>query len=289
MSKQKHSILALVPPNKEGALVLKEALFFQKTLGMKLFIINIVKTPSFYLRNFKAEKVKRHLDNAKEELIDFVQNTIQDEIPNDIVISVKTGEVVTVLTNESKRGGHEFILIDKSKCSYSGALCKNKIDDVVSQSKCPVLTVNKEVGVAKIKNICIPIDISQSTEKRLLWATLFAQKYDAKITILSALNTNMDIKKSLAYKNARKIQHMLWQHDVDCDVKVLNTQKQDKYKVILDHIKKEKPEMVIIRTHQDSFFADTCIGKFVSGIVHGCDIPVFTVNYTPHSLKYLFS
>ena len=289
MRKRAHSILALVPPNKEGALVLKEALFFQKTLGMRLFIINVVKTPSFYLRNFKADKVKSNLDDAQDELIDFVQNTIQDEIPNDIIIAVKTGEAVTVLTNESKRGGHEFILVDKSKSSYTGALCKNKIDDLVSQSKCPVLTINKEVGVATIKNICIPIDISQSTKKRLLWATLFAKKYDAKITILSALNTNINVKKSLAYKNAQKIQHMLWQHDVDCDVKVLNTQKKDKHKVILDHIEKEKPEMVIIRTHQDSFFADTCIGKFVSGIVHGCDIPVFTVNYTPRSLKYLFS
>ncbi len=55
---------------------------------------------------------------------------------------------------------------------------------------------------------------------------------------------------------------------------------QNKHQAILEYINKEKPELVIIRTHQESIFAETNIGKFVSEIVHGCTMPVFTVNYS---------
>ena len=98
---------------------------------------------------------------------------------------------------------------------------KYEINELISQSECPVLTVNKDFGAPKIKNIAIPIDITQSTKKRLLWATLLAKKYDAKITILSALNANINEAKSLVLKNARKIRHLLWAHDVKCDIKIL--------------------------------------------------------------------
>lgn len=289
MKNKRNSILAFVPPNKAGEMVLKEALILQRTLHMKIYVLNVIKAPSFYARVFQAKKVKNLLTYAEKELVEFVKNSIHEEIPDEIEVSIKSGDVVSILLNESNKGGHEFILIDKSKYNYEGVMGKNKIDDLVSESKCPVLTVNKDFGVPEIKNIIIPIDITQTTKKRLLWAILFAKKYNAKITILSALNADVNERKSLAYKNANKIRHMLWEHDVECDVKVIKTHSQDNHKVILEYIEKESPELVIIRTHQNSLFANTSIGGFVSEIVHGCTIPVFTVNYTPNSLKTLFS
>ena len=59
----------------------------------------------------------------------------------------------------------------------------------------------------------------------------------------------------------------------------LKVHKQKKHKAILDYIDKEKPELIIIRTHQESIFSESNIGKFVSEIIHGCRMPAFTVNY----------
>ena len=142
---------------------------------------------------------------------------------------------MTFLLEKSKSDGLEFILIDKSNSDHQGALGKNKIDELVGRSKCPVLTVNKDFGVPEIKNIAIPIDITQSTKKRLLWAILLAKKHNAKITILSAL-------------------------------KILKVHNQETHQAILKYLKKEKPELVIIRTHQESIFSNTSIGHFVSEI-----------------------
>ena len=288
MKKKVYSILALIPPNKEGEIVLKEALYFHRTLGIKLVVLNVIKSPTFFAKNCQHQKVNMTMKNAKEELTNFVKKVVGNEIPNNIVISVRAGNPINILLDKSKKGGLEFLLIDKSNSDYPGALGKDKINELVSQSECPVLTVHKDFGVPKIKNIAIPIDITQSTKKRLLWATVLAKKYDAKITILSALNANVNEAKSLALKNARKIRHLLWDQDIDCDIKILKVHNQETHKAILEYLEEEKPELVIIRTHQESIFSNTSIGRFVSEIVHGSKLPVFTVNYTPNPIESLF-
>uniref|UniRef100_UPI00321633FB universal stress protein n=1 Tax=uncultured Draconibacterium sp. TaxID=1573823 RepID=UPI00321633FB len=285
--KKSHSILAFVPPNNEGKLVLKEAMFFQKKLGMHLYIINVVEAPSFYARKFLAEKVFDTRMQALQELNSFIKTALGSEIPENISVDIAEGDIASTLIRESKQGGHQFILIDKSKNQYPGSLNKTQIDELVSKSKCPVLTVDKDSGISNIHNIIIPIDISQSTKKRLLWAAMFAQKFGAKITVLSALNANITKQKSLAYENAKRIRHLLWSYNIDCEIKVLKVHQQDKHRVILDYIKEHDSGLVIIRTHQDLLFANTKIGEFVSEIVHGCKQPVFSVNYTPNPLQSL--
>lgn len=288
MKKKVYSILALIPPNKEGEIVLKEALYLQSTMEVKLVILNVIKAPAFFKRNFQPQEVEKALKSAKEKLTKFVQKVVGNELPNNIVVSVRAGNPINILLEKSKNDGLEFLLIDKSKSNYPGALGKDEINELVSKSKCPVLTVNKDFGVQKIKNIAIPIDITQSTKKRLLWATSLAQKHNAKITILSALNANVNVAKSLALKNARKIKHLLWEQDVDCDIKILKVHNQETHKAILKYLEEEKPELVIIRTHEESIFSNTRIGRFVSEIVHGSNLPVFTVNYTPNPIDSLF-
>ncbi|MFV0590883.1 MAG: universal stress protein [Draconibacterium sp.] len=288
MKQEEYSILALISPNKEGETVLKEALYLQKTLRVKLVILNVIKEPGFFERNFQPEETELTLKKAKEELTEFVEKVVENKLPDTIVISVRAGNPVNVLLEKSKSDSLEFLLIDKSNSNYPGAMTKEEVDELISLSRCPVLTVNKDFGVPKIKNIAIPIDITQSTKKRLLWASFLARRFNAKITILSALKANINEKKSLALKNAQKIRHLMWDHNIECDIKILRTHDQEAHQAILEYIKEEKPELVIIRTHQESIFSNTQIGVFVSEIVHGSKLPVFTVNYTPSFLDSLF-
>ena len=280
MKNKSHSILALIPPTDEGELLLNQALYFQRALEIRIFILNVIKSPSLIFNIFHAQKTIHLKNEALRELKNLVKSVIQKEIPKNIILRVKAGEIVPTLINQTKKGGYEFIIIDQSKSSTEGAMSMNEIDKFVSQSHCPVLTVNKDYPVSNIKKIIIPIDVSQTTKKRLLWATLFAKKFNAKIQIVSALNVNIDETKSLAFKQAEKITRMLSDRGVECDVKILKAHKQEKHKVILKYIEQEKPEMVIIRTHEESAFSGTNINKFVSEIVHGCKMPVFTVCYS---------
>jgi hypothetical protein len=112
-----------------------------------------------------------------------VEKAFGSEIPDDYILRLHAGNKVSTLVDESKKGGYEFIVIDKSNDNYPGALHKNEIDKFISRSFCPVLTINRNFPVTGIKKIVIPIDISQTTKKRLYWATHFAKKYHAKFRL----------------------------------------------------------------------------------------------------------
>jgi nucleotide-binding universal stress UspA family protein len=277
MKHSSNSILAFTPQNKDGETILKQSLFFQQVLDKRIFVMDFIKFAPVLSKIFYKKTIIDIQEDALRKFQVYVQNTIQKEIPKEIILRVKPGEAVSSLIRESKHGGYDFIIVDKSTGSYDGALSNRDIDRFISKSHYPVLTINKDFPTNNVKKIVIPIDISQHTKKRLFWGTLFAKKFNAKIQIVSALNVNINEKNSLARRNADKIEAMLHHRGVDCDVKILKTHQQPNHKVLLDYMKEENPDLVIIRTHQEYRFSGRRIGKFVSEIVHGTTVPVFAV------------
>lgn len=278
MTVKTNDILAFIPQNNDGELALQEILHIQQTLKMRLFVLNIIKAPSLFIRKFQLKKLINLKKIAEQDLNHFIGNVIQKEIPENIIPKVKIGGVLSTLIKESKLGGYEFIAVDKN--TLKETIRQNKMDKLISLAYCPVLILNSNFQVREIKKIIIPIDISQTTKKRLYWATLFAKKFGAKIKIVSALNIDMEETKSLAYKNADKIKNMLVERGIECEVKIIKVHGRENHVAVLKYIEEEKPELVIIRTHQDSIFSGKKIGKFVSNIVNGCNMPVLTVNYS---------
>lgn len=272
MNYMSNSILVYIPQSTVGKTVLKQILQFQSSLEMRIFILHILKQPSSLFSGFQSKKRETITTKAKQKLIDFIEQTTNETLRDEYIPRIQTGETVSTLIKESKKGGYDFLALDKNE----SGLKKTEINKLINRSHCPVLLTNRNFTFKKINQIIIPIDISQTTKKRLFWATFFAKKFNAKIKIVSALNIDINETKSLARRNADKLKAMLQERGVECEVKILKMYSM-KHKVILDYIKEEHPEMVIIRTHQESIFADRRIGQFVSEIVHGCEVPVFTV------------
>ncbi len=215
--------------------------------------------------------------DALEDLKLRIQKDVPPALKKKFSYRIKTGRrPLPVLIRQSKRGGYEFLLIGKG---VSGScLSREETDKLISRTFCPVMLINPEHKTEKIKKIIIPVDILQSTKKKLLWATYFAKKFQATIIIVSALSVNIETRQSLAWRNSQKLKHMLNQRGVNCTVEILKAKGQEKHQVILEYILHEKPDMVIIRTHQESSRTGTHIGRFVSEIIHNCPAPVFTVN-----------
>jgi nucleotide-binding universal stress UspA family protein len=272
-----NSILAFTPQNKDGEAILKQSIFFQQALDKRIFVMDFIKFAPVLSKILYRKNIIDIQEEALRKFQDYVQNTIQKEIPKEIILRVKPGEAVSSLIRESKHGGYDFIIVDKSAGSYNRALSYSDVNRLISKSHCPILTINKDFQTTEINKIVVPIDISQSTKKKLYWATLFAKKFNAKIQIVSALNVNINEKNSLARKNADKIKNMLHHRGVECDVKILKTHQQLKHKVLLDYLEEGDPDLVIIRTHQEYKFSGKKIGKLVSEIVHETKIPIFAV------------
>lgn len=277
MKYRSNSILAHIPQNRYGERILKQALYFANALKMRIFLMDIIKSRTLFSPNPKSKRNQIRHQGALNKFTEFVKKHLHSEIPTNIILRIGWGKVVNTLINESELGGYEFVILDKSEKQNSDGLSKADVDRYISKSFCPVLTINKDFPIEKIHKIVIPINISQRTKKRLYWATFFAKKLNAKIQIVSALNIDIEASKSLAHKKAHDLKEMLENRGVHCDVDILKVHGQELHKAVIDYIEREKPQLVIIRTHQELKFSGKKIGKFVSEVVHTCKIPVFTV------------
>jgi len=275
--KTSSSILTFVPQNNAGMNILSQSVDIQQSLGLRMFVMDIVRKKSSFPWSTGKKQLFHQQKAATKKLDDFVLETTKKEISKGLITRIRHGNALTTLIKESIKGGYEFIVVDKSKNHYKGALKRKEIDKLVSKAHCPVLTINKNNPIKSIHKIVVPIDISLATKKKLYWASFFAEKCNAKIHIISVLNINIEETKSLAYRNADNLKNMLLKRGIECEVTIVKAQKQKKQEVILKYIEELEPDLVLIRTHQEYRFSGKLIGKFVSDIIHNCKVPVFTV------------
>ena len=76
-------ILAYIPKHKDGELILNQAIYFQQALGLRIFILNILKVFSILPHKFRIKKILKIKNDALQELDYFVRNTLQKELPDD--------------------------------------------------------------------------------------------------------------------------------------------------------------------------------------------------------------
>jgi nucleotide-binding universal stress UspA family protein len=197
------------------------------------------------------------------------------------------GNLVSTLIKQAQGGDFLFIILKRSTLQkgVSCLLDQHEIDKIIGHSYCPILSINENPTPKEIKNILVPIDISEGTTKRLLWASMFAKITGAKIRIISALKINIDESKSLAFKNAEKIKSMLMERGIECEVELIKVQGQFMHEVVLAYIETRKPDFIIIRKHHIASYFSTTIGDFAKEIIRGSGIPVFTVSQSQKDIE----
>ena len=284
MENRLHDVLAVVALSDEGKIVLKQAVFLQKVFPFRIFVLHVIPPIKFI---FLSRKVRMLKEQALQNLKDFLKDFFGGEIPANVIPQVIMGKIVPTLIAQGRSDNFFFMILKRSlhQKGIPNLLVQNDMDRIIAHSYCPVLSINEDSTPEHLKNILIPIDISESTTKKLLWASLFAKKTSAKIQIVSALKIHIDEQKSLASKNAERIKAMLLERGISCEVEILKASPKNQYESVLDYIETQKPDLVIIRKHNVASKINTTIGDFSKEIIHGSTVPVFTVSQSQSDIE----
>ena len=279
MENKFYDVLAVVPFNDEGKIVLKQAMHLQRILPLRIFVLHVVPVVSVIRPFLSLKNIELLKNGARQKVNEFLKDFFNGEIPSGFIPKIVIGNLIRALVKQSRSKNFHFIIIKRSqwKKGIPGLLDQNDIDKIISQSYCPALSINEDSTPENLKNILIPIDISEKTDKKLLWASFFAKAAKSKIQIVSALKIDIDEQKSLASKNAENIKSMLLKRGIDCEVEIVKVFNQVNHKVVLDYIEPNKTDMVIIRKHRIASPSERTVGDFAREIIHGSPVPVFTV------------
>jgi nucleotide-binding universal stress UspA family protein len=192
---------------------------------------------------------------------------------------MRTGELVSTILKAAKETQADLIIIKKAKRMTNGRrfLKQENADRLIANSVCPVLTIYKKPTSEGIHKILLPVDITKKTDNKVAWAKSIAKRFGAEIHIVSVMNMKLMRVNSLSYKKGRRIKYEIGKDGIKAKLVLLD--KGDKLieDVVLSYARNNRPDLLLIMTHQENFLFDNYLGSFAREMIHRAEMPVFSV------------
>lgn len=272
-------ILVPIALTREGEIAIEQAFKFHEVFGSKLIIMNVIPRARQRTGFLTRETPTQVLEKAYIKLEEFVRRFFNGELPEFINLQVRCGDLISSIIETSKEFSSQLIIIKKSSriIGKFAAFRRHNADKLIGQSFCPVLTISENFTHEGIREIVMPVDISKKTDDKVRWAIYLAKSFNAKVTIISVLDINIETRTSLAYRKAVSIEEQLEAENIDCKVHLITEPSGKHYEVFLRQVEKVNPDLIIIMTHEESILFGEYIGPFASEVIHRAIQPVFNV------------
>jgi len=269
-------ILVPVSLSGDGEDALKQAVFFKKKMNSKITLIHVTPSASNLKSLVQAELNKRLQARAMVRLIRFAKIHFKGRIPDYVDLRVEVGQHVSTIVDIANKENYNLVIIRKNERieGLVGKLKKHSADKFVQDINCPVLSVKDRWTYRGVRNILVPVDIRQQSRELLNWSISMGMKLNTRITLISVLNVNIELEKSLAYKKAKLLERSITEGGVNCEVKIFENKGEDIIDTVLQYVKHEKADLVLAQEAQDVLFGDSQSENFTSRLLHDSIKPV---------------
>lgn len=274
-----NKILVPIALTREGEIAIEQAFKFHEVFGSKLIIMNVIPRARQRTGFLTRETPTQVLEKAYIKLEEFVRRFFKGELPEFVNLQVRCGDLISSIIEASKEFSSQLIIIKKSSriIGKFAAFRRHNADKLIGQSFCPVLTISENFTHEGIREIVMPVDISKKTDDKVRWAIYLAKSFNARVTIISVLDINIETRTSLAYRKAVSIEEQLEAENIDCKVHLITEPSGKHSEVFLRQVEKVNPDLIIIMTHEESILFGEYIGPFAREVIHRAIQPVFNV------------
>jgi len=273
-------ILVPVPLNRNMIAPINQAIYFHEKFGSDIVLLHVESELPFIQKWFPWRIQKKHRKKALKRFRRQVKhffpgNPLVKQFEYDLVI----GKLIPSILRVSNRRKSDLVIIKKARRTQGKASIfrKENADKLISDSRCPVMTIYKEPKIKGIKRILLPVDVTKNSDKKVAWAISLAKVFGASIHIVSVQHLEIERVHSLSYNKGRRIERDIKKQGIDVDLVLLKAEKRTADEVVLEYAKKLKPDLLLIMTHQETILFDNYLGAFAREIVHQSRVPVISV------------
>ncbi len=199
-------LLVPVDYSDKSVFGLKYAVKLNKVLKGKITFINVIKGvdpiwSEFFTdveREILLKKLKSHLQNF------VTKNSDLDGADFDCVIA-KGKLCDTIMQTAESLNASAIVMGTSHADNIKKKIIGTNALRVVSEAKCPVITIKSEPDSAPIKRLVLPLDISKETREKVVDTVDIARKLDAEILVVSAYSFDDE----LIYKTLQQQQNQV--------------------------------------------------------------------------------
>lgn len=269
-------LLVPVDYSDKSVFGLKYAARLNKVLNGRITVLNVIKGVDPIWSEFFSEAERELLlKRLEEHMRKFVhQYTTLDDSAFDCLIA--RGKLCDTIMQTAEQLDASAIVMGTSRAdNIKKKIIGTNALRIVSESKCPVITIKSEPADADVKRIILPMDISKESREKTVDAVAIAKQLNAEILVVSAYTINDE----LVLKNLTNHQNQVVKYIADRGVKCSGTMLavDDQVEGVLNFIDKNKGDMVIITTHQQFETVSSFLGSFAKSMVSASKVPVMSI------------
>lgn len=269
-------ILVPVDYSDKAVYGLQMAANLLKNSGGKVTVINVLKGvdpvwSDFFSdeeRAFLLDKLEKHLRNFAERYIDSKKFEV-----NCIIEKGKLCD--TILEKVDVLGISAIVMGTSTVDNIKKRIIGTNALRVVSEAKCPVITLKQEPRSEVIKRIILPMDITKETREKAKMAVQLAKENQAEIFLVSAYTLSDEIVLKKLESQQKQVVEYIQNNNVKVDSSLLKV--NDRVDGVLDYIEEKRGDIILITTHQQLEIVNSFLGSFAKSIIKEAKIPVMSL------------
>lgn len=255
---------------------LKYAVKLNKAIGGKVTFIHVIKGVDPIWSDFFTDSERDALlKKLKEHMQAFVAlHAGRTSVDFDFMIA--KGTLCDTIMQVSTDINASLIVMGTSQAdNIKKMIIGTNALRVVSESKCPVITIKEAPSANDIKRIILPLDITKETREKTVDAVDIARKLDAEIVIVSAYTIDDEHINKKLQQYQEQVAKYISDRGIKCSTHLLKC--DDQIDGLLEFIDRANGDLVIITTHQQLEIVTSFIGSFAKSMVSKAHIPVMSI------------
>jgi len=253
---------------------LEEAIFLSKLLKSKIHLIHIVSVGDWWNNMIITKDTKEKLYQLS---LENLKKTAALHPETNFELKVLFGKVHEQILEYAESVNSELIILcDKHKEEKENKILGSIVTHVITEAKCPVIIIKNKIDT-DFKNIVIPIDLSEDTDRKVDAALAFNQYAQAKLHFVSILFGGVGNRNIRTRRKVKHIEKKLKKYNANYTFKLLRKKRTYAYHDVLEYADKVNADLIIIMTHKERYSFDNYIGAFAHRIVNYSQVPVMTI------------
>lgn len=216
------------------------------------------------------------LTNAIEKKLAEVAGDIMKKYGVKSTHIISNGNIFNEILDVSKE--HNVDLVVMGTHGTSGVVeffIGSNTFKMVTQSECPVVSVQSHATKLGFTNILLPIDDSAHSRQKVNHAIVLAKHFASKIHILGLSDSNDETDRNKFEIKLDQIEEYIKKCDLPYSRKTVDGKNQAK--TTYDYAKAVDADLIVIMTDQDEALTGRLMGTYAQQIINHSKIPVLTI------------
>lgn len=258
-----------------------------------------IEHAGFTAQLFKAELILLHVIEKHWEQFSVVAPELRISTPTELTAAIEkklaeiatdiqkkygvksfhvtsTGNIFNEILSVSKE--HNADLVVMGTHGTSGVVeffIGSNTYKMVTQSECPIISVQSHSKKLGYTNILLPIDDSAHSRQKVNHAIVLAKHFASKIHILGLSDSNEENDRNKFEIKLDQIEEYIKKCDLPFSRKTVEGKNQSK--TTYDYAKAVNADLIVIMTDQDENITGRFMGTFAQQIINHSKIPVLTI------------